>query len=136
MRVDFVLGRGKTSSPKLQTADSFNAFRQRIMAKRTTIAITPDISAQTLRAEKAKLFWFAPPVKEAGMQRIKENMAACAFGGYDFDACTPGAVRKLTDHLRSIRPFPIRRPVIRLNRRVYASWWRFLAWYSPVSVGQ
>ncbi|CRL43725.1 hypothetical protein SGGMMB4_05257 [Sodalis glossinidius str. 'morsitans'] len=33
------------------------------------------------------------------MLRIKKNMAACAFGGYDFDACTPRAVRKLTDHL-------------------------------------
>ena len=95
MEVKFTFARGDVRLPEVLIKNSFKEFAEFIIAQKSEIAISPEMSREQKRAEKAKLFWFASPMKKSGIQRIKKNMAPCAFGCGDIDESTPGAINAL-----------------------------------------
>ncbi|HEM8846779.1 TPA: DNA primase [Proteus mirabilis] len=95
MEVKFTFARGDARLPDVLTKSSFKSFSEFIIANTVKIAISPDMTKDQKKAEKAKLFWFAAPLKTAGTRRIKKNMAACLFGCGDIDESTPGAIAAL-----------------------------------------
>ncbi|MEY0287865.1 primase-like DNA-binding domain-containing protein [Providencia rettgeri] len=95
MEVKFTFAKGDVRLPEVLVKNSFKEFAEFIIAQKAEIAISAEMNREQKRAEKAKLFWFASPMKKSGIQRIKKNMAPCAFGCGDIDESTPGAINAL-----------------------------------------
>lgn len=96
---NYLLARGNPRTPATSTANSFADFSMSILSKRVEISITPAMTDEERRQEKRKLYWFAPPTKQAGQRRVVANMAPCPYGCLDIDEATPGAIPVLLDRL-------------------------------------
>ncbi|TQI77974.1 uncharacterized protein (DUF927 family) [Serratia fonticola] len=100
MTVNFLCAQGQRLTPELRTANNFADFSTFILSKRVDISISPEMTKDERRKEKAKLFWFSPPTRSKGVRRKVENMDACAFGSADIDDSTPDAIKALTPVLQ------------------------------------
>lgn len=93
---DYLMVKGNPAFPERHNAKDFNELCDAILTHRVQISINETMTDTQRKEEKRKLYWFSaatrPDATGEERRRRPENIAPCAFGMLDVDACTPGAL--------------------------------------------